>query len=305
MPDTPSQDGRSSSEASGSSSDAAEPVPPAGDRTDEEGSGASGPSSGGEPPDSGPAEAGEPAGDEQQAEAGEPAITVRPLNGPRTIALPSSADMTRWSGRSVTRTDVQPALPGDSAVTTGGPLRSATPVRPGDDGTTGGRPGRGWAFPLLVTTTVVVLLGVLTVGVWLIVNALSAGDGAPPPLASTSPVSPSATATPSSPQQSLTPSSTAAPTSDAPALVTVPQVRGATEAAATQTLLGLGLRVAVQHREDPDVAAGTVVGVEPAEGTAVAPGSVVTLIVARPPASPSPSGSPVSPPASSVRSPAG
>jgi eukaryotic-like serine/threonine-protein kinase len=61
--------------------------------------------------------------------------------------------------------------------------------------------------------------------------------------------------------------------------VTVPEVRGAPEAAAKQALSRRGLRSDVSRQTSPNVAAGTVIGQDPGPGVEVEEGATVQLVV--------------------------
>jgi hypothetical protein len=65
----------------------------------------------------------------------------------------------------------------------------------------------------------------------------------------------------------------------APALVTVPNVVGLTQAAATTALTAAGLVTTVTTAPHATVAVGLVISTTPASGASVAPGSTVTLVV--------------------------
>jgi serine/threonine-protein kinase len=71
--------------------------------------------------------------------------------------------------------------------------------------------------------------------------------------------------------------------SKGPRPVPVPDVRGATRAAAASRLGAAGLRYRVAEQQARDAAPGTVLATDPAPGTAVTPGSTITLIVATAP----------------------
>jgi serine/threonine-protein kinase len=80
-----------------------------------------------------------------------------------------------------------------------------------------------------------------------------------------------------------------------PAYLNVPYLSGQSEAQASQQLYALGLQVSVRQQESTEVLPGTVLSVDPPPGTMVGPGVVITLTVAKAPASPSPSITPSSP----------
>ncbi|WP_344616707.1 PASTA domain-containing protein [Dactylosporangium salmoneum] len=156
--------------------------------------------------------------------------------------------------------------------------------------------GRPWYGPVIVGLVALVLVAALAVGLFLIYRATVNGQNAPggvaPPAATTS-APPPAPATSAPPSPSVEPSSEAPPTSAGPPAgqVVIPQLRGNTLAEATVKLQVLGLNVDVQRRADDTVQPGEVIATRPGEGTAVAPGDTVTLIVAAP-ASPPPSPAP-------------
>ncbi|MEV6925411.1 PASTA domain-containing protein [Dactylosporangium sp. NPDC051485] len=160
--------------------------------------------------------------------------------------------------------------------------------------------GRSWFAPVIVGMVALVLVAALAVGLYLIYRATANGQNAPggvaPPAATTS-ASPPAPASSAPPSPSAEPSSEAPPPTSAgpPAgQVVIPQLRGNTLAEATVKLQVLGLNVEVQRRADDSVQPGEVIATRPGEGTTVAAGDTVTLIVAAPasaPPSPTPSAS--------------
>jgi hypothetical protein len=135
---------------------------------------------------------------------------------------------------------------------------------------------------------VLVLLGLIGIGIWLVLHASSG----PAPAASTSP-----SASPSPAVSSAPPTPSPSPASSAP-LVQVPDLHGQSVSDA-ETLLGqLGLTFQVQTQVTDAQPAGTVISTRPGAGTKVPARSQVTLIVAAPvptSASPAPSPSPTSP----------
>ncbi|WP_445468254.1 Stk1 family PASTA domain-containing Ser/Thr kinase [Herbiconiux wuyangfengii] len=68
------------------------------------------------------------------------------------------------------------------------------------------------------------------------------------------------------------------------ALTTIPQVAGQQPDAAVATLAALGLEATQQQQSDPTIAAGTVIGTDPAGDTQVRNGSAVTVLVSSGPA---------------------
>jgi hypothetical protein len=131
-----------------------------------------------------------------------------------------------------------------------------------------------WLRPVLITVAVLVLLGILATGLWLIF--IRAGDRPGP-----APVIPVTSSGASRPSE--TPSQTEVPTTGA-AQVAVPDVVGQSEAAARQQLTAKGLTVGVSRRPASGVDPGTVIATDPGSGETVEAGSRVTLIVAAEPA---------------------
>ncbi|GAA3238265.1 PASTA domain-containing protein [Dactylosporangium siamense] len=233
---------------------------------------------------------------------------------------PSNADpdATRIGG------GTSPLRPDDSGATRiGGPLGHDEPPRwtaranvpqPGDPSLRQPTPeewveedpyqGRSWFTPVIVGVVALVLVGALSVGLYLIYQATADGDNAPPnqlPTAggNTSAVVPSPTPTP--PPTSAAPSS-AAPsetTAAPPTAVAIPPLRGNTLAQATVKLQQLGLEVKVVRRADGSVEPGEVLESDPGPGEMVATGETVTLYVATAPTA-APSKSSVSPSAKST-----
>jgi hypothetical protein len=149
------------------------------------------------------------------------------------------------------------------------------------------------------TLLVAVLAGT---GLWFVLNA-SASEPPPPP-----PPSPSTTVT-TSPTPSPTPTSTPPPepTPNQPTppnnpRVQVPNVFGLNREQARQRLSDAGLRANFVTKQDRNHTPGTVIGMNPSEGSMVASGTVVAVTIATAaPTSPttttkSPPDTPVSPP---------
>jgi hypothetical protein len=137
--------------------------------------------------------------------------------------------------------------------------------------------------PVLVTVCVMLLLGVLGLGTWLIFTNRPGPALSPTPPVSTTP--PTSTSPP-----------TTAPTSVTPTTVAIPGLIGQDYDTAAGTLTSLGLDP-VRRDEFNEAPAGMVIGTDPAEGTQVPLGTIVTVIVSLGP-EPSPS-----PPASPTESP--
>lgn len=131
-------------------------------------------------------------------------------------------------------------------------------------------PRRSVVIPVLLTVCVMLLLGVLVLGAWLILS----NRPSPTPQPETSP---SRTVT-TAPTTVRTSPPTTAPATTEPALVPVPAVRGLDYATAEQQLKAAGL-VPVRKDVANEAPAGTVLGTEPGSGTPLPPDSQVTVLV--------------------------
>jgi hypothetical protein len=237
---------------------------------------------------------------------------ARPVDPDATTRRPVDPDATKIGG------GVSPLRPDDSGATRiGGPLGHDEPPRwsaranvpqPGDPALRQSTPeewieedpyqGRSWFTPVIVGIVALVLVGALSVGLYLIYQATADGDNAPPdqvpaPATSSSAVVPSPTRPPPTtapPSSAAASETTAAP----PAAVAIPPLRGNTLAQATVKLQQLGLEVKVVRRADGSVSPGEVLESDPGPGEMIATGETVTLYVATAPTT-APSKSSVSP----------
>jgi hypothetical protein len=180
------------------------------------------------------------------------------------------AEPARWAASAAVPTpDVRP-IGGSSDEFALGPVA-------GEDGE------RSWWTPVVLGLVGVVLFGILMGGLWLIFKASE--NGSPGGSTTSAPAAPSSSAPPSQPPSQ--PPSSAAPSSRPPttaaAGAVVPPVLGMSEEEARQRLTDTGLRVEVARRADPASPPGTVIDVDPDEGAAVAPNSVVRIVVAQAP----------------------
>ena len=130
---------------------------------------------------------------------------------------------------------------------------------------------RSLLMPVLLTVCVMLLLGVLTVGVWLVLS------DRPAPVPTTTGPSTTAAATTSTSSPPTTTATSATPTG-----IRVPVVAGQEYEEAATTLAGLGLE---PEREDVFSAqpAGLVIGTDPTEGATLAAGDSITVYVSRGP----------------------
>jgi hypothetical protein len=173
-----------------------------------------------------------------------------------------------WSGRA----EVRPPRPGSGDDFT----RTDWAAVPADE------PRGKWWMPIVVGIVALLLLGLLTWGIYLI--AQSAGTTEDP----TPTVTPSAVA-PATTQPTTEPPSTAATTTEptsspptSPSDVTIPALRGLSsdEARAALHRKGLSYRLRFVTSDSPP---GTVIDSDPAEGQQVPADTVITLIIAAEP----------------------
>jgi serine/threonine-protein kinase len=206
--------------------------------------------------------------------AEQPAVDDATIAGPPaeaggTSVLPpvTDAPSPRWSARA----QVRPA----------GLDRDEVPVEEWEQP---GQPGPSLATPLLISLGVLLLLGLIAVGLWLLLRDRDAGP--PPPVPTVTP-GPTLTQTPTT-QPTTPPATTTAATSVAPAPVEIPVLTGSTFDAAATALRDRGLRVQRRDQESTDVPEGQVIATDPPAGTLVVPGYPVTVIVSTGPPEPPP-----------------
>lgn len=184
--------------------------------------------------------------------------------GDETEPMPS---VSRWSGRA--------GVPPPDALV----VREAVPVEEeaAED--------RRWWLPVVLGLVALVLLALLGTGLWLILRG--SDDSGP-----VTPVTPAltASATPAEPSPSTpgtpSPALTTPPSPTERAQVVVPRLVGLDSDTAQSTLDRLGLTTRLTSRPDPVAQPGTVLEVDPAEGSVVPAGTRVTLVIASAPPSP-------------------
>lgn len=164
------------------------------------------------------------------------------------------------------------------------------PPRAGDysdqDWTTSGPPSepRGkWWMPILVGIVGLILVGLLSWGIWLIIQ--SSGNEQPTPSAPTAATTTQAPAVPAT-QPTAAPPTTQPTTAEPTQSTTIPALRGQPQQDAIAALGRSGLSARLRFRTSSDAAPGTVIDSDPQEGQAVPPRSVVTLIIAVAPTTP-------------------
>jgi len=189
-----------------------------------------------------------------------------------TARIVDDGERERWSARAGV-----PA-PGDPAVRRPAPPEWAEEEELEEDP----YHGRSWFTPVIVGVVALVLVGALSVGLYLIYRSTAEGRNAPADIESSSPAAVSSAPPTSAAPPSSAPPSSEAPPSEGPEPVVIPPLRGNTLAEATVKLQGLGLNVKVERVEDDSVPPGEVLSARPGEGQPVLPGETVTLLVATP-----------------------
>jgi len=136
-----------------------------------------------------------------------------------------------------------------------------------------------WWMPIVVGIVALVLLGLLTWGIYLIAQSTDA-DTAPDVTPSAAPPTTQSTTAPPSAAATTTAPTSSPPSS--PGDVTIPALKGLStdEARAALARKGLSLRLRFVTSDSP---AGTVIDSDPAEGQQVPADTVITLIVAAAP----------------------
>ena len=229
---------------------------------------------------SGPAEGTPPAGDQADTARVQPPVGPGPGPGAPPPAGPDA-------------TSVLPPTPGGGRPAPEAPRWAARAQVPtprvqeyGDEWVT--EPPRSLFMPILVTVCVMLLLGVLGAGLWLLLSDRPGPEPSPSPSPTTAPVTSPTTG----------PTTTTTSASPTPTQVLVPPTLIDQEyEVAAEELRRIGL---VPVREDvvnDDFEAGRVIGTNPTAGSPVAPGAEIIVFVSTGPEptgspSPSPSASP-------------
>jgi PASTA domain len=214
----------------------------------------------------------------------EPTAPLPPTDQPAAPASGQTAPMPAAEPLDATRVGQPFDAPAEEArwsASAAVPAPGSVPVRPPYEWVEADQVGeedRGraaWLTPVVVGLIVLLLLAMLGVGVWLIIKSRQG----------TTPAAAPTTAGVLSGVPSIVPTSAPAPTSAPPpttaaAQAVVPPLAGLTEQRAREQLSRAGLRADVVYVADGAHRPGTVVTTEPGPGSAVAPNSVVRLIVA-------------------------
>jgi cytoskeletal protein RodZ len=199
-------------------------------------------------------------------------------------AVPEPASPPRWSGRA----QVRPPEQNDLGAGWDDPPANWDQAGSEWDERERRQSGRLLA-PILITLLVLVLLGILAFGVWLVLRSQSSSQNTG---TVATPTDSGMTATAQSstlPAATLPPTTATEPTPPVPASVGIPNVSGSDYGGAVATLQALGFQTRRTNRTSTTVPAGAVIGTDPPIGTELPASSTVTIIVS--------SGSPTTPPA--------
>ncbi len=188
-----------------------------------------------------------------------------------------------WAGRA----GVQQPRPGADAT------RTDWAAVPADE------PRGRWWTPIVVGIVALLLLGVLSWGIYLILQSTGHDEESPAPLVTTSPA-PAQTTEPTTEPPTTAPTTTE-PTSSAPAPpedVAIPALRGLSLDEARAALDRTGLNYRLRYVASTEAPPGTVIDSDPGEGQQVPGDTVVNLIVAAEPtaATPTPPTTSTTPP---------
>ncbi len=221
-----------------------------------------------------------------QSQPGEGQPAQDSPSGDETARLPPVADQapTAADGTAVLPRADEAGDPSRWSARAGVPVRRSGEAAPQEQQWVPDQGPRVWWMPILIGLVILILLGLVSLGLWL---ALRGSTPAPAP--TTAPSATSASPTPSSPP----------PTSASPpaVLVPIPPLANVPVDQATEILRSQGLVAKIVNRVSDSLPAGTVIDTDPAAGTQVPVGSQVTLFVATPPPTsasppaPSPDGS--------------
>ncbi|MFC3384867.1 PASTA domain-containing protein [Couchioplanes caeruleus subsp. azureus] len=156
---------------------------------------------------------------------------------------------------------------------------------PGDE-----PPGKWW-MPIVVGLVALLLLGVLSWGVWLIAQSTRDDSEDLPVTVPTKSASPAPTTEPTSLPPSTAPTTTqpSSPPPSSPRDVAIPALRGRSLDEARNALNRSGLNYRLRYVPTTDAPPGTVIDSDPSEGRQVPDDTIVNLIVA---AAPTASGAP-------------
>lgn len=163
-------------------------------------------------------------------------------------------------------------------------------------------PRRSVIMPIMITVAIIILVGLISLGVWAVVR----GAEKPTPLPTRGPVTSAAPApTSAAPTSAAPPTSEAPPSPEGPELIPVPPVKLLPAGVAKQALSALGLTVAVVEQADAGVPAGLAIGTDPGAGSLLALHAPVTLFVSTGAPAEEPTDAPATEPAAPTSPPAG
>ncbi|BCJ53199.1 hypothetical protein Asp14428_46740 [Actinoplanes sp. NBRC 14428] len=179
-----------------------------------------------------------------------------------------------WAGRA----GVRPPRPGDDAT------RTDWAAVPADE------PRGRWWTPIVVGIVALLLLGVLSWGVYLILQSTSGEDDETPAPVATTSAAPAPTTQPTTKAPTTAPTTTApssAPVSS-PTDVAIPALRGLSLDEARAALNRKGLNYRLRYVASTEAPPGTVIGSDPSEGQQVPGDTIVNLIIAAEPTTTAP-----------------
>jgi hypothetical protein len=177
-----------------------------------------------------------------------------------------------WSGRAEVRAPRPGVTEYEETEWPAGPVRE---------------PRDKWWMPILIGVIVLVLLGALGWGIYLIVQK-SGNDETPAP-ATTPSAAPLTTATTATTEPTTEPTTTSPPTTTPTTTeptneaITIPAMKGRSLAEARAALNSIGLNYRLIYRADGDATPGTVLDSDPPEGQEVPADTTVTLVIATAP----------------------
>jgi hypothetical protein len=207
--------------------------------------------------------------------------------GATQVSQPQDLGATQADGLEGARLDATRAQPPVDAATEAPRWSARAQVRPPGDAELAdnewdepAQPGRGILMPVIIAVAVLALATLLGLATWL---ALRNRGTAPLPTPTTT-----ATVTNRPTTRTSAPPTTTEATSEAPAGVPIPDLRGHTFEDASAQLTAAGLRVARRDATSTSVPAGQVIETSPGAGELVAPGSTVTVTVSLGPPTPPP-----------------
>ncbi|MFI7596390.1 PASTA domain-containing protein [Actinoplanes sp. NPDC049681] len=216
--------------------------------------------------------------------AADDATRVTPPAGDATAVYPAAQGAENWADDEQVwagRAGVRAPGPGDATRTDWAAVPAEEPR------------GRWW-MPIVVGIVALLLLGVLSWGVYLILQSRGDDEETPAPVVTTS-AAPAPTTKATTTKPPSTAPTTTAPTSSPPSSptdVTIPALRGLSLDEARAALNRTGLNYRLRYVASTDAPPDTVIGSDPTEGQQVPGDTIVNLIIAAEPTATTPATSP-------------